>query len=262
MTEWNAAEYNKQSALQKWLADEHLADLRLDGTERVLDIGCGDGKVTAEIADRLPHGSVLGVDPSTAMIAFAQQHFSTPARSNADFAVADATQLPYRNEFDLIVSFNALHWVRDQSAALRGIREALQRSGSAFLEFVPQGPRTSLEDVIEETRKSARWERYFTGYVAPYVHFTPQEYREMADACRLHVKRIDVGDKSWDFKTRDAFVNFARTTFVEWTRAIPDGERIDFVNEVLDNYRHVGAGTAEEANVFRFYQMAVVLRPA
>jgi len=262
MTEWDAAEYNKQSALQKWLADKHLANLRLDGTERVLDIGCGDGKVTAEIADRLPHGSVVGVDPSSAMIAFAQQHFSRPARRNADFAVADATQLPYHNEFDLIVSFNALHWVRDQGAALRCIREALQRSGRVFLEFVPQGTRTSLEDVIEETCKAARWARYFTGYVAPYVHLTPQEYREMASACRLHVERIDVEDESWDFKTRDAFVSFARTTFVEWTRAVPDGEHIDFINEVLDNYRRVDPGTAAGANVFRFYQMGVVLRPA
>ena len=84
----------------------------------------------------------------------------------------------------------------------------------------------------------------------------------MADACRLHVKRINVGDESSDFKTRDAFVDFARTTFVEWTRAIPDGERIDFVNDVLDNYRRVGTGAAEEANVFRLLSMEVVLRPA
>ena len=90
MTEWDAAAYNKQSALQKWLADNHLASLSLEGTERVLDLGCGDGKITAEIADRLPHGSVLGVDPSTAMIAFARQHYRAPARTNLDFAVADA----------------------------------------------------------------------------------------------------------------------------------------------------------------------------
>jgi len=262
MTEWDAAAYNKQSSLQKWLADEHLASLHLGGTERVLDIGCGDGKVTAEIADRLPHGSVLGVDPSTAMIAFARQHFGAPARANADFDVADATRLTYSNEFDLIVSFNALHWVRDQSAALRGIRAALRRSGSAFLEFVPQGPRMSLEDVIEETRKSARWASYFGSYVAPYVHCTPEEYRQMANACKLSVERIGVEDKSWDFKTREAFVSFARTTFVEWTRLIPEGERIDFVNEVLDNYQHVGAGTPEDANIFKFYQMAVALRAA
>jgi trans-aconitate 2-methyltransferase len=260
MTEWDAAAYNKQSALQKWLADKHLARLVLEGTERVLDLGCGDGKITAEIADCLPHGSALGVDPSTAMITFARQHYGAPLRANLDFAVADATQLTYRNEFDLVVSFNALHWVREPQVALRSIRQALRHSGSAFLAFVPQGPRTSLEDVIEATRKSARWARYFAGYVAPYVHFTPEEYRQMAGACRLHVERIDVEDMAWNFETRDAFVSFARATFVEWTRRIPDGERIDFVNDTLDNYAR--AGTPNEANMFRFYQMEVVLRPA
>jgi trans-aconitate 2-methyltransferase len=258
MTEWDAAAYNKQSALQKYLADKHLASVALDGTERVLDLGCGDGKITAEIADRLPHGSALGVDPSTAMIAFARRHFGAPVRRNLDFAVADAAQLPYRNEFDLVVSFNALHWVRAQQLALQSIRQALRRSGSAFLEFVPQGPRTSLEDVIEATRTGARWARYFAGYVAPYVHFTPEEYRQMAEACRLRVDRIDIEDTAWSFETREAFVSFAQTTFVEWTRCIPGDEHIDFISDVLDNYVHV----ADAPNVFRFYQMEIVLRPA
>ena len=61
MTEWNAGGYYRQAALQKWVADEHLASLTLADGERVLDVGCGDGKITAEIADRLPPGSALGV---------------------------------------------------------------------------------------------------------------------------------------------------------------------------------------------------------
>ena len=61
MTEWNAGAYYRQSALQKWVADEDLANLTLADGERVLDAGCGDGKITAEIAERLPRGSVLGV---------------------------------------------------------------------------------------------------------------------------------------------------------------------------------------------------------
>jgi trans-aconitate 2-methyltransferase len=61
MTEWNAGGYSRQSALQKWVADEHLASLTLADGEHVLDVGCGDGKITEEIADRLPRGSVLGV---------------------------------------------------------------------------------------------------------------------------------------------------------------------------------------------------------
>ena len=61
MTEWNAGGYYRQSALQKWVVDEPLASLTLADGERVLDVGCGDGKITAEIADRLPRGSALGV---------------------------------------------------------------------------------------------------------------------------------------------------------------------------------------------------------
>jgi ubiquinone/menaquinone biosynthesis C-methylase UbiE len=126
-------------------------DARAGWTERVLDISCDDGRITAEIARRLGSGSVLGIDPSTHMIDFAKAHFAEPEYPNLAFAVGDATALPFRGEFDLVVSFNALHWVRDQNAALRGIREALKPTGRAFLEFVPQGPRKCLEDVIEET---------------------------------------------------------------------------------------------------------------
>ena len=85
MTEWDAKGYSERNSLQRWLAQEHLAMLELDGTERVLDIGCGDGRITAEIARRLESGSILGIDPSTHMIDFAQTHFAdlrtSPSRS-------------------------------------------------------------------------------------------------------------------------------------------------------------------------------------
>src|SRR5262245_41037332 len=114
MTDWQASDYNRLSALQLAMADEQLGRLHLAGNERVLDVGCGDGKITAQIAARVPAGSVLGVDPSPDMIAFASQHFGAPAVPNLLFELADARRLAYRDEFDLIVSFNALHWVPEQ----------------------------------------------------------------------------------------------------------------------------------------------------
>ena len=75
MTEWDAVEYARISGLQAAMAEEVLALLDLKGSERVLDIGCGDGKITAEIAARIPRGSVLGVDASRDMISFAASHF-------------------------------------------------------------------------------------------------------------------------------------------------------------------------------------------
>src|SRR5262249_60785869 len=89
MTEWNASEYNRRSALQKWLAEKSLSGLDLRGSERVLDVGCGDGAITAEIAARLPAGSVGGVDPSAAMNAFAPGQ-DRPRDGNLGFPVGAA----------------------------------------------------------------------------------------------------------------------------------------------------------------------------
>jgi trans-aconitate 2-methyltransferase len=254
MTEWDAGGYSRLSALQKWVAEEHLRSLILAGDERVLDVGCGDGRITAEIADRLPRGSVLGVDPSTDMIAFARKHFQ---RANLAFAPGDATRLAYTEAFDLVVSFNALHWVIDQAAALASIRDALKPGGRTFLEFVPQAERRSLEDVIEDTRRAPRWAPYFTDYRTPYLHLTPEQYTGLARDRGLEVERIETERRQWDFRSRDAFVEWARVTFVEWTRMIPETEQDRFIHDVLDAYARVGDDVGP--HVFVFYQMEVEL---
>jgi trans-aconitate methyltransferase len=231
------------------------------GTERVLDVGCGDGKITAEIAGRVPRGSVLGVDPSQNMIAFASSHFGPTVLPNLRFEVADVRRLAHREAFDRVVSFNALHWVPEQGAALRSIRNALVTGGQALLRFVAEGPRKSLEDVIEDVRRLARWAGSFTSFQKPYVHFTPEEYRDLGTQNGFRVVRIGLEDRAWDFQTRAAFAAFAQATFVEWTRRLPESERPDFIAEVLDLYRPVAAATPQEANTFKFYQLEVVLEP-
>ena len=153
MTEWNAAEYARRSGLQEAMAAEVLALLNLAGAERVLDIGCGDGKITAEVAARVPRGAVVGVDSSQDMIALASSHFGPAVRPNLGFEVADARRLSFREEFDLIISFNALHWVSEQDAALRAIRSAMKPAGLAQLRLVPSGERESLEDVIDAAHR-------------------------------------------------------------------------------------------------------------
>jgi trans-aconitate 2-methyltransferase len=260
VTEWDAQAYNRVSTLQQWLAEKSLLRVPLNGDERVLDLGCGDGKITVEIARRVPRGSVVGVDASHTMIAFAAQKFPATTYPNLTFRVADAAQLPFAEQFDLVVSFNCLHWVRDQAAALRGIRTALVPSGRSHLRFVSRGARRSLEDVIEDTRRAPAWAAYFPDYQPPYVHLTPDEYRALAESNGLRVERLDVQQENWDFGSREAFVHFAEATFVEWTRLLPPDRHGGFIDEVLDRYRQLRDGSADQANVFTFYQMEVVLR--
>ena len=84
---WDAKEYHKSSVEQQKWAQELIPKLALKGNERVFDIGCGDGKVTAEIAKQLPNGSVLGIDKSEEMILFAQENFPSRKYHNLSFEV-------------------------------------------------------------------------------------------------------------------------------------------------------------------------------
>jgi trans-aconitate 2-methyltransferase len=261
MTEWDASEYTRVSELQKAMAEEALSSLDLKGTERVLDLGCGNGRITAEIATRVPRGTVVGVDSSTDMIAFASNQFDPALQQNLRFEVADARRLPFRQEFDLIVSFNALHWIPEQDEALRSLRSAMKSNGQAQLRLVPKGKRKSLENVIEETRLSSRWIRYFREFHDPYLHLTPEEYGALAERNGFHVRRIHTEDKAWDFKSRAAFFAFGCVTFVEWTQCIREAERRAFVIDVLDRYRIVATDQPGEENTFKFYQMDVTLSP-
>ncbi|MBV8884073.1 MAG: methyltransferase domain-containing protein [Chroococcidiopsidaceae cyanobacterium CP_BM_RX_35] len=261
MAEWNASGYQSVSSLQEVIATEQLSRLTLGERDRILDIGCGNGKITAAISSRVPQGSVLGVDPSQNMIAFAQNHYGAPIQPNLHFEVGDARSLPYHHEFDQIVSFNALHWVPEQDAVLRSICMALKPNGQALLRFVPEGSRKCLEDVIEDVCCLPRWVHYFQNHQKPYFHPTPEAYSALAKHNGLKVLRIHVEDKSWDFQTRQAFFEYCQVTLAEWTRFLPEREWAAFITNVLDRYQMLAADNPTENNTFKFYQMEVVLTP-
>jgi len=260
MTEWNAAEYDRIAGLQQVMAGEVLGGLSLSGSERVLDVGCGNGTITAAVAARLPSGSVVGVDPSRKMVEFAAQHFPTTVHRNLSFREGDACRLGFRDEFDLVMSFNALHWVHDQDAALRSIRSALKPGGRARLRLVPAGPRRSLEDIIEDTTRLPRWAPAFRGSSPPYRHLEPDEYAARSVRAGLVVESVERVDHCWNFGSTEAFRSFAEVTFVEWTRRLPECEQPGFIDDALDAYRRVACGGPGEEHCFKFYQMDVALR--
>ena len=261
MTEWDAAAYAKMSGLQKAMAAQVLSLLELRGDERVLDVGCGEGKITALIAARVPRGEVLGVDPSHDMIAFASSHFGSGAGSNLRFEVADARALAFIGVFDLVVSFNALHWVPDQDPVLRSIRAALKPDGRAQLRMVTAGSRQSLESVVEDVRRSPRWQGHFAGFNDPYLRLTPEQYAAVAERNGLQAVHVRTRDETWDFESRAAFFTFCEVGLVAWTQRLPEPERKAFVDDVLDRYRSITGDPTGAETVFKFYQTDFTLVP-
>ena len=259
MTEWDAAAYARISALQAAMAAEVLALLQFDGAEQVLDVGCGNGAITSQIAARVPRGRVTGIDPSREMIDYATAHFGPAAFPNLRFDLCDARTLPFQDAFDRVVSFNALHWVPDQDAALRSIRRAMKARGRAQVRLVVDGERTSVETSVEQTHKSPRWAPYFAEFRDPYLHVAPAQYAAAAERNGLRVVERCVHDKAWDFGTPAAFHAFCAVGCVAWTQRLPEPLIDAFIDDALDRYhRAIGARPGEDG-VFRFYQMDVTL---
>lgn len=258
-TEWNAAAYRQVSALQEWLAGKSLAAVTLRGDEHVLDVGCGDGRLTAAIAARLPGGRAVGCDVSHRMVEFAARAFPPATHANLAYAVADAARLPWRAAFDLVVSFNALHWVLDLDAPLAGIAAALRPGGRAALRFVPAAPRRSLEDVIEDTCALPEWSAAFANRSAPFVHPSADDYAARARRAGLTVERAEVVREVWDFGSRAAFEAFAEATFVAWTSRLPADRRAAFIGAVLDRYAAVEP-PPPSPHAFVFSQLELALR--
>ncbi len=127
---WDAVEYAQQGRFVADLAGGVLQLLAPRPGERILDLGCGDGALTAKIA--ASRAQVVGVDASASMIAAAQS-------LGLDARVANAEALPFEAEFDAVFSNAALHWIRDQEAMLARVYRALKPGGRFVAEMGGHG---------------------------------------------------------------------------------------------------------------------------
>lgn len=257
---WSGADYARHSSLQAAMADEVLSTLPLQGDEQLLDVGCGDGKLSARIAARLPRGAVLGVDASADMVAFARQQFGDSG--NLRFEVRDARQLNFDTAFDRVVSFNALHWVPQQDEALRGIRAALKPQGRAHLRLVTRAALTSLEEVAEVLRQEPAWAPHFAGFSDPYLRLDAQQYGELAAQMGLETISSHSEMKRWDFGSEEAFFGFCNAGFGAWTQVLPEDRRSDFVRAVMQRYEALIEAAFGERHCFHFMQTDLLLAPA
>jgi trans-aconitate methyltransferase len=126
---WNAEDYHEHSSAQKAAAIELLKQVPFKGHEQILDVGCGDGKITASLTKYVPKGSVLGVDNSREMIDFAQKTFPQDQDVNLAFSLKDARDLDYQAKMDVIFSSFALQWLADLSFFLKGAYKSLGLRG-------------------------------------------------------------------------------------------------------------------------------------
>lgn len=233
---WNAADYAANSVVQLAWAREHIALFNLQGDEHILDVGCGDGKVTAEIARILPGGSATGVDVSPQMIEFAKETFPKHQISNVEFHVMDARHIHFSKKFDLIFSNAALHWVDDHPAFLRGAAACLRPGGRLL---VSCGGRRNAHDVFVEmcpVMRSLRWREFFRRMPMPYYFYSPEEYETWLPQFGFKSHRVQLVSKDTFYNGAEGFATWLRTTWLPFVQRVPENIREEFIAAVTERY--------------------------
>jgi trans-aconitate 2-methyltransferase len=236
MYKWSAEQYESSSQNQKKWGADLVAMLDIAGNEKVLDIGCGDGRLTALIAEKLPDGFAVGIDSSADMIALSKKNFPPETFQNLRFMIKDTRELDFNDEFDIVFSNACLHWVIDHIPVLRGIRQSLKSGGRMLVQMGGEGNAAKIIEVVEQLMISPKWSGYFKNFTFPYGFHNLENYRKWLTALDFKINRVELVPKNMVQENKQGLTSWIRTTWLPYTQAVPEHLREEFIDELAEIY--------------------------
>lgn len=252
--EFDAAKYRQASAHQQEWGARLIAELNLRGNESILDLGCGDGVLTAKLAQAVPNGRVLGIDSSLNMIAAADSLSNERLR----FQCLDIDQIDFDREFDLVFSNATLHWIKDHRRLLNNVSRALRPCGICRLNFAAEGNCSTFNGVVRELIREPRYERSFESFEWPWFMPRLDEYEQLFTGADYSEHRV------WGEHADRHFPNAASMTawidqpsLVPFLRFLDASEKQSFRDEAVK--RILDASRQSDGTQFESFRRINVL---
>lgn len=239
--EFDGEKYKAASAHQKEWGNDLISQLSLKGSEAILDLGCGDGVLTGRLALLVPEGTVLGIDSSVGMIETAKKIVS----ENLAFVHMDIRKINYDNEFDLIFSNTALHWIKDHNQLLKASYQALKLHGIILWDFGSDGNCSNFLNVIQKKIMEDKYAEYFKDFEFPWYMPSKSQYEEMVSAAGFSDFAIAEINRDRYFADSDEMIKWInQPCIVPFIECIPDILKDTFRKEVIEEM----TGRTRQAN--------------
>lgn len=229
--EFNGEQYKRASAHQKEWGAGLISQLNLTGKEHILDLGCGDGVLTKQISTLVPHGEVLGIDASTNMIETAKQL----ANENLTFTHMDINEMNFKNQFDIIYSNAALHWVTNHSNLLQRSYDALKSQGTILWNFGGDGNCANFIHVIRKKITQEQYAPYFKAFSWPWFMPSKPQYEGLIASIGFNQYTITEVNNDRYFPNADAIIRWIdQPSLVPFIKNVPDKKKEQFRKDVID----------------------------
>jgi trans-aconitate 2-methyltransferase len=203
--EFDGDKYKRASEHQKSWGKRLIAELEFKGDERVLDLGCGDGVLTTELAKLVPDGLALGIDASESMIETARKYNDG---ANVRFEQLDINAIDFESEFDLVFSNATLHWVKDHGKLLRNVYKALKDRGTARFQFAGDGNCSNLIRILRETMSAKEYASCFINFDWPWYMPSVDEYQALLDGVAFVEKKVWSENADKHFESAEAMTKW------------------------------------------------------
>jgi len=172
--DWDGASYDRISTTMEALGLGVLERLELAGDETVLDAGCGSGRITQALIERLPRGHVIAIDESPSMIDAARARLGP----EADLRVGDLLELELQPPVDAIFSTATFHWITDHERLFARLRAALVPGGRLVAQCGGEGNINVLRATANQVREREPYAEHFRDWHPPWNYAGPEITRE------------------------------------------------------------------------------------
>jgi trans-aconitate 2-methyltransferase len=172
--DWDAATYDRISAPQQRWAAEQLGRLHLTGDEVVLDAGCGSGKITLELARRVPRGAVYAIDAAPSMVRHTQEALGDRGTAFCQ----DLVELELPEPVDVVFSNATFHWIPDHDALFGALHRNMKPGARLVAQCGGRGNIDEFRRVADQVASSAPFAEYFAEWRRPWNYATADETAE------------------------------------------------------------------------------------
>jgi trans-aconitate 2-methyltransferase len=241
--EWDAAEYEKLSAPQARWGAGVLGRLELGGDEAAIDAGCGTGRVTELLLQKLPEGSVLAVDRSRAMVEAAGRRFAGDPRVRVERQ--DLLDLEVEERVDLIFSTAAFHWIKDHDRLFERLARAIKPNGRLVAQCGGEGNISRATQAVGETVRQERFRGYFEGWEDDKYYADPQTTARRLEAAGFEEVETWLHDEVAAFDSVDELARFLGVVVLGGhLERLPEEKRDPFVAEVAERVAAIDGAPA------------------
>jgi len=226
--DWDAGSYHRVSVPHEEWARSVLDRLSLQGDETVLDAGCGSGRVTGLLIERLPRGRVIAVDGSASMVAKVRETL----RPGDEALVSDLTELELEQQVDAAFSSAVFHWVLDHDLLFQRLRAVLRPGGAIAAQCGGAGNIDRLRTICAEVAASQPFAPYFEGFDEPWNYAGAEETKARLEAAGFDQVRCWL--QPWTIEPPEP-AEFLRTVCLgPHVDRLPEELRAPFVGKILD----------------------------